>query len=356
MKRISYLDGHRGIAILLVIAFHAFASRPEIMPYGDAFGEFPLFKFGYLGVHLFFLISGFVIFMSLDNSKNAVSFIYRRWLRLFPAMLVCSLIIYATAGFFHERPKGQPELKDLITGLSFVEPYIWAKLTGLKLSSIEGAFWSLYVEFKFYLAAAIIYFTVGRKYLVVSVFLCFIMWLVSRYLSETLAIQSFSVFHTITHTLGFQYFGWFAAGAAYYSYLKTDNVKWYVTGIMISIISAIVEGGFNPIPSFAAVVVSMFFALSIVNQKLQALISNRLFLFFGVISYPLYLLHENMMISITIKLNHLVGIVPSFVYPLVAIALISPLALYIAKVIEPKVKGLLIKLFSSLNVFKTVRG
>ena len=97
MKRISYLDGHRGIAILLVLLYHAFSRWTELVPYGNDFADFPLFRFGYLGVELFFLISGFVILMTLEKFNSFTEFMYHRWLRLFPAMLICSLFVFFTA-------------------------------------------------------------------------------------------------------------------------------------------------------------------------------------------------------------------------------------------------------------------
>ena len=54
MNRIQFLDGLRGIAILLVICFHSYTRWPKFVPYGHQFSDFYLFKYGYLGVQLFF--------------------------------------------------------------------------------------------------------------------------------------------------------------------------------------------------------------------------------------------------------------------------------------------------------------
>ena len=79
MQRIKYLDGLRGIAILLVILYHAFGGNGYngVIHYGDSFSNILFFKFGYLGVQLFFLISGFVILMTLEKSKSFIHFMYK---------------------------------------------------------------------------------------------------------------------------------------------------------------------------------------------------------------------------------------------------------------------------------------
>lgn len=106
--RITHLDGLRGLAILLVVVYHLFARWAELVPWGDSTAV-PIVRTGYHGVELFFLISGFVILMTLERSPNLFSFAWRRWLRLFPAMLICSALIFATAWLIPDRPGGSAE-------------------------------------------------------------------------------------------------------------------------------------------------------------------------------------------------------------------------------------------------------
>lgn len=121
MNRIKFLDGFRGLAILLVVFFHAFTCWTGNVPYGDKFANCFPFKQGFLGVQLFFLISGFVIIMSLEKTDNFVKFIYKRWIRLFPAMFVATVLIFTTATFLPERLNGIPRLVDVIPGLTFIQ-------------------------------------------------------------------------------------------------------------------------------------------------------------------------------------------------------------------------------------------
>lgn len=352
MNRISHLDGLRGIAIILVLMFHAYTRWAEFVPYGDSYSQFPLFYYGYLGVQLFFLISGFVILMTLEKCDNIRNFVYRRWLRLFPGMLICSLIVLVTAGLFQNRPSGQPQLLDILPGISFIDPYIWFKATGLELNSLEGSFWSLYVEFKFYIIAAILYFVLGSKNLVYTLFACFLSWLLASQLNDYSSIVIISAAHSITDILSFEYFGWFAAGAAYYMYTKNNETYWLATGVVFSIFSSMVESNLETGPLLATILVSLLFYLSITNNTVQSLMSNKFFLFLGFVSYPLYLLHENMMISITIMLDNYLHMLPSFFYPIIAITFICLIAYVIAKKLEYIVKKSIVNLLSRKQELK----
>ena len=69
LKRYQELDALRGIAALFVVLFHFTLNRPE--------AEYGL-KLGVTGVDLFFIISGFVIFMSLTNINSSKEFIVNR--------------------------------------------------------------------------------------------------------------------------------------------------------------------------------------------------------------------------------------------------------------------------------------
>ncbi|HTD39422.1 MAG TPA: acyltransferase family protein, partial [Mucilaginibacter sp.] len=80
--RIELLDSFRFIAILSVMLFHFTYSWTARDPYGKFFLH--IFHYGYLGVQFFFMISGFVISYTLENTPNLLSFYKNRFSRLFP--------------------------------------------------------------------------------------------------------------------------------------------------------------------------------------------------------------------------------------------------------------------------------
>jgi len=340
--RIEYLDGHRGLAIVLVIFFHAYTRWAEVVPYGSAYAEFPPFKYGWLGVQLFFLISGFVILMTLEKYSSAREFLYRRWLRLFPAMLVCSLVIFQTARYFSERPGGIPTLGSLLPGLTFIEPAWWNKLVGFPTTQLEGSFWSIFVEVKFYLFAALMYYWRGRNFLIGALIAAFGIAVISQAAGGYAEAASFSILNKICAKCSFEYFGWFAAGAAFYVYSRVKTLTAFLGASSIAIVSSVSGAGTFSGTCAAALAISLLFAGSMVSPTIQRILNIRILQFFGFISYPFYLIHQNMMIAIIIKMNHAIGNVPSFWFPLVPVILLSVAAYLIAGYIEPYLKNLII--------------
>jgi peptidoglycan/LPS O-acetylase OafA/YrhL len=344
-NRIEYLDGHRGLAILLVILFHAYARHPDIVPYGNQYGNFPLFKFGWLGVQLFFLISGFVILMTLDKCATMREFIYRRWLRLFPAMLICSTIIFLTSTYFFERPAGIPELRSLLPGLTFIDSYWWTRLIHLPIKPLEASFWSLFVEFKFYVFAAIFYYWRGRKFLIGALIVAFVISIISEYASKYIGDTTTTwLLNGVASNLSFQHFGWFASGASFYIYSQLKSRQWLILAIIIAIVSSAIVASLQWTPFLLASCISLFFTVSSINSTstiIQICLNNRIVQFFGFISYPLYLVHENMMVSIIIKLGHQTTNFPSGLLPALAIGPLSVLAFLLAKYAEPQIRHLI---------------
>lgn len=365
--RLKYLDAYRGLAILLVVLFHAYTRWPEIVPYGDQYA-FPFFKIGWVGVRLFFLISGFVILMTLERSTHFKDYLVRRWLRLFPAMLICSLLVFFSASFFFERPSGQPTFSSLLPGLTFTDIELWRLLFGFPENNLEGTFWSLYVEFKFYLFAALFYFWKGTHFLISALVTVFVSAIAITIINHNFPNEYSALIDKLVYISSFRYFGWFAAGASFYLFSKSmykdgddekeiensKEYKWLYIGLLIAIASSLSVKEFDLKPAFVATSMSLFFALSVLSTRLQTFLSNRIFLFFGFISYPFYLIHENTLISMIIKIHQADIGIPLFLLPVIPIIILSVLAWFISKYMEKYLKGLIIRWYFVLK--RQIRG
>lgn len=303
--RIQHLDGMRGLAILLVIGFHACARWPEKLHFVASTKDFPLFAYGYLGVPLFFMISGFVIFMTLDKSESYRSFLQKRWIRLFPAMLIASVLIYLTAGLFPERPAGSPTLINLIPGLLFINPETLSMASGINFASLEGSFWSLYVEVVFYLLIGFVYYFVGRKYCLPALIL------------PMLAVSAASAIKMLGHPLladviskfGFIHYSWFMIGCLVYERMhQRDKLYHYgltLLAILINLSFYIKTRGLDVL--FPLALAFLLFVFSFYSTRLEKVLSVSFLRSIGYASYTLYLIHENLLIATLIKLNHYIN-------------------------------------------------
>ena len=152
--RLEGIDLLRGIAVVCVLIYHFFAlMHIETHPF------FPFVRyFGILGVSLFFIISGFLIFRSIDTStqrfgwKNAISrYSLHRFFRIVPAYYVNFLVVLMLAPLTIDPSYlfSHAFLRQIAAHLSFTSFFIYRD-SGL---SINGAYWTLNIEMFWYLLA-----------------------------------------------------------------------------------------------------------------------------------------------------------------------------------------------------------
>lgn len=337
MNRITFLDGFRGLALLLVILYHAYSRWSSVVPYGNKFSMFPVFSNGFIGVNLFFLISGFVILMTLEKSKDFFGFQRKRWHRLFPAMLISTIFIFFTAQFLPERPMGIPKLSNAIPGLIFIDPSWLKEIFHLDTGVLEGSFWSLYVEVKYYFIFGILFFFFGKNKAILGIFACYFIWLVLRTFQYA-DITTFKFLTSVFEKLSFHYFGWFASGSLAYLYFKSKNRKYIIYSFISGVLSILAFGLTSKTTLLTALSILLIFLSTVYFENLKRLFANRFLIFFGFISYPLYLIHENAMIALIIKLNKYFPGIPNILLPVIPISFLVIISYYIAKAIEPIVQ------------------
>lgn len=146
MKYRADIDGLRSIAILLVLVFHF-----DLLSSGKA---------GFIGVDIFFVISGYlitgIIVKQLGAGRFSMGdFLFRRVHRLAPA-LIATLLIYLIAGYFLLLPDMFAELafEALLSQLYVINFYFWQTVHyfGLQTTSVPLLhMWSLALEEQFYL-------------------------------------------------------------------------------------------------------------------------------------------------------------------------------------------------------------
>jgi exopolysaccharide production protein ExoZ len=156
-KRLDHIDQLRGLAAFAVVAFHSLAAR-------DAGSLNPIlavaravFIHGWLGVDVFFAISGWCIAQRISNAyergESAFAYLGDRALRIFPtywAVLGLALLLLAIAAPFNGIPLSQNSPRNAgswIAELALVQP-------ALGYGAILFVSWTLFYEFSFYAASA----------------------------------------------------------------------------------------------------------------------------------------------------------------------------------------------------------
>jgi peptidoglycan/LPS O-acetylase OafA/YrhL len=162
MNYIKSLDGLRALAVILVILFHYY--------YGRFWG------FGWIGVQLFLVLSGFLITSILLNAKTKSwnlyfgEFYWRRALRIFPlyfGFLLAVFFAFLIVGFPSNFPEVAPYL--------FTYTYNFLPLLeGYKIDFVFTHFWSLSVEEQFYIFWPFIIFFLNSSQLKLLVLFLFV--------------------------------------------------------------------------------------------------------------------------------------------------------------------------------------
>lgn len=158
------LDGLRGIAILLVIMMHCrFIAVPATLAQS---GVFQLISIGWVGVDLFFALSGFLItriLLTTRQHENYFSNFYaRRALRIFPLYYGFLAIAYFIA-HSENAPEGFQQSSALAEASYFVHLQNWIPFLDVLPAPILVVFWSLAVEEQFYLVWPLIVLLMGRS-------------------------------------------------------------------------------------------------------------------------------------------------------------------------------------------------
>ncbi len=170
--RYEILDGLRGVAAMIVVAFHLFETY-------SAGPRFQILNHGYLAVDFFFVLSGFVIGYAYDDRWDRMTtwgFFKRRLVRLHP-MLILGTLIGAALFYFTDAPAFPLIMETpwwkmlLLTGLGcLMLPALprWDIRGWQEMNSLNGASWSLFWEY----IANILYALVIRRFskLVLGIF------------------------------------------------------------------------------------------------------------------------------------------------------------------------------------------
>lgn len=290
-SRLKPLDAMRGIAALSVVFFHFTLGHPALEKY---------FRFGTTGVDLFFIISGFVIFMSLEKSDGIKTFAVNRLCRLYPAywmgVLFSFVLISIHFHFTQKYPIDQPWIT-LAGNLTMFQYY-------LGLHDLEGPYWTMIVEMLFYLLMAALFLTRRpERVRSIGASLCVLLVTASLYVDHVMWVKELFVKAPLLY-----HFPLFYAGILFYMRYtgKASSTLFYCTLALAFIAQlALFPHTWRACKHMTRFeylfVLSGFFAvfLFFIAGKMER-IANPITLFLGKISFPLYLTHQYLSINLII--------------------------------------------------------
>ncbi|MDS4027753.1 MAG: acyltransferase [Candidatus Contendobacter sp.] len=319
---IDALTGLRGLAALWVMTFHLWlviSNAPSIL---IKFNQWsidltPLFSCGWIGVNIFFGLSGFLLFLPFAQIMLGLreriylgEYFKRRFLRLFPAyyLQIAILLLLSFVGMYPSI-----SAKTLIYHLFMLQDLLPNQL-------INGVYWTLPVEFSFYIVLPILFVFLQRtgwlyfilstlvlvfSYRIILFFLMqtvdtrnikaiamgqlpgrlddfvFGMWSAFLYTKYSISTNGNSSKVELISLLG-MFVGFFGIIVMiYWFYFNGINNYWSGEGNLVFFWNTITA-------IFTSILI---FSIALNGKLAQRLLSNKLMFLLGIISYSLYLWH-----------------------------------------------------------------
>lgn len=302
-QRIDCIDGWRAIAALGVLYAHLLSvlNQPALL-----IGHVNVFKFFVIlgsGVQLFFVISGFCFFLVLNDKKDlsfssALHFWKKRWLRIAPAFYM-ACIVYGFIRFGHVTPAF---IYSLLANFVFFQTYIPG-------TEIAALFWSLSVEWIFYLLLPGLFIVIKRYGYRIGIYGLIIAGLLLNlihyrgYFYKGDTVWYYTIFANLAHfgwgmLLGYVYKKWtihvsavkgsilFIAGlvVAY-----AGRIFFYTEFLRHTHAASFLFEAAGPVIMTAGF--SMMIFATLTTTWLDRFFSTRIMVFLGRISYSFYLWH-----------------------------------------------------------------
>lgn len=280
--RVVGLDALRGLAALSVVVYH-FTQRYEDLYHHPH--PLPLYwTHGNFGVQLFFIISGFVILLTLERSRTVTDFAVARFARVMPAFwaAICVTLL-VLRGFGLPNGDHGPALRDALWNAVLVRPLKHYQV-------VDGVYWTLGVEMYFYIHMALL-FALGLRRLVIP-------FLGTIVLIGTLQ-ASFGLFgngvlwKAFNRGFNVEFYHMFLLGVILYE-SRRHGWKWFhfpLIGLCLLNGLILKWEAYNG-PLYFLIVTCLFAIAYLATHTSFLSRPGRVLVYLGTISYSLYLLHS----------------------------------------------------------------
>lgn len=288
-ERLLAIDGLRGLAALAVVLFHLSGNMNEIFHQSLPGFVAAIFKYGYLGVPVFFVLSGFVIAHAVASRRVSLSyvgvFVVRRSIRLDPpywaaiALAVAMLLIKQN---ILDEQVSLPSYADVFFHMFYLQDLLQIDPV---LSSV---FWTLCLEIQFYIFFVLSIYFVGRAKVEHFHFLHTSFLLITGLLSLFIYVDilPFSIKGTF-----FPYWHFFVSGVILQRALaKSPGYQIFIGCWLLLIFTAMLYHTSKSYLLTELMMILFIYIMGLTN-KLKTGLNFSPLQFLGVISYSLYLVH-----------------------------------------------------------------
>jgi peptidoglycan/LPS O-acetylase OafA/YrhL len=278
------LDALRGVAALIVVLFHFTMDRPE-----SQLG----FKYGVTGVDFFFIISGFVIFLTLSSTKHWLDFVVSRFSRLYPTywtVVTFTAVMTVLYRWLHQEPMaGLPG--QYAGNMTMIQWYF-------KVTNLDEPYWTLLIEMQFYVIMLLIFNLkwLNRIAALGVAGLGFV--LLNHYVLSDIAPLFFKFSRWLCGLLN--HFPLFFAGILFYQIKLKTAQRWLNLSLLAAcfVVQVILyaDGGTSYLYisqlEYSVMLAIYFTVFSLYAFNMPLGIVNKATVFLGTISYSLYLVHK----------------------------------------------------------------
>jgi len=303
--RLDGIDVLRGLAVTAVVIYHFFIllglTNNDYFSYINAFGL--------LGVPLFFVISGYLIYRSIDNSVmkrgkslGVLNYFLHRIFRILPAYYFNLFFVLMMAAFMLDNTYlySMGFVKQIITNMTFTSYFIH-HTSGF---GFNGAYWTLNIEMLWYLLAPLLLLFVrySKILIVLGLINILYLWALSSGMLDSFfglvstdAYYGLKLFYYSSQIQGQLIF--FISGIFIYKYataLQALDVKYYLwIALVLVVIFILIFGSFDIKSNLFILHMSILFVSTIIFILLYKKKMNGVGIveWLGKISYSLYLWH-----------------------------------------------------------------
>lgn len=319
--KIGSINTLRFISAIMVIFYHfTFTFYHGDLSYIDIPVLRYLSHYGYLGVDIFFIISGFVISLSAEG-RNAYTFFKSRIGRLYPVFWISAIITTLFLVFGGHLIDSDMTWWRFWTNMTMIPTIFFDKST---IDFLDGAYWTLAIEMKFYFVILLLLILKQFKRIEkITIPLSFLM----LYSAIFLNIKVDSDLIWIPN---------FIAGIIFYKIYKNGLNTWRIFALINTFIASLIFAT-NRAPSltegygelFKSSTITMYILFSYIIFLLISLNkikipNNKYINILGLLTYPIYLLHQQIArIMFTYSDRHNIPLYVSFIFITTFIFLIS---------------------------------